>query len=263
MSEVVQFAKPEAPPMVTGGFVMTGSAKEMLRSLHLVGSRSDGEVALISAAPGAGKTQAVFHFKHNIKPEALLHVAVAKEDDTPWGAACQLMETLDIGRPNNRDMRASRQRIAEAVGVENTLIVDEAQNLIRHNLRGGTDWTTFEWFRQMAEEGYFSLVFCGDLALIDMQHRLPQVWRRVLQNRPVIIKMVSKGDVETFLSARGVVDPKIADVLYQVSRRGGGLGTVDGAINHARLLAGGKAPDAIHVMAALEDLNLLQREGRK
>lgn len=263
MSEVVQFAKPEAPPMIAGGFVMTDSAKEMLRSLHLVGSRSDGEVALISAAPGTGKTKTIFHFKHNVKPETLLHLAIAKEDDTPWGAACQLMETLDIGRPNNRDMRASRQRIAEAVGVENTLIVDEAQNLIPHNLRGGTDWTTFEWFRQMAEEGCFSLVFCGDLALIEMQHRLPQVWRRVLQNRPVIMKMVSKADVETFLGSRSIADPKITDVLYQVSRRGGGLGTVDGAIQHARLLAGGRAPGPAHIMAALEDLNLLGQSGGK
>lgn len=257
MAEVVQLAKPGAQTPAPGSFVMTESAQDILRTLQLVGSRGDGDVALISAAPGVGKTQAIWHFKHLIKPKAWLFVAVAKEDDTPWGAACQLMELLEIGKPNNRDMRGSRQRIAEAIGVGNLLIVDEAQNLIRHNLRGGTDWATFEWLRQMAEEGYFSIVFCGDLALLDMQDRLPQVWRRITENRPIIIKSVPKRDVAHFLASCGIADSKVIDVLYQVSRRGGGLGAVSSAVSHARLLAGRSAPAAIHIMAALEDLKLV------
>lgn len=257
MAEVVQLAKPDVKASVPGGFVMTESARDILRTLQLIGSRADGEIALVSAVPGTGKTEVIWHFKHEFKPEARLFTAIAREDDTPWGAACQLMELLDIGRPNNRDMRSSRKRIADAIGVENVLIVDEAQNLIRHNLRGGTDWSTFDWMRQMASEGYFSIVFCGDLALLGMKERLPQLWRRVSENRPIIIKSVPKGDVAAFSASRGIDDPKIVDVLYQVSRHCGGLGTVSGAVHHARLLAGGNQPSPAHIIAALEDLKLI------
>lgn len=171
------------------------------------------------------------------------------------------MEVLEIGRPNRRDTRGSRQRIAEKVGVQGTLIIDDAQNLVYHNLRGGTDWTTLEWFRQMAEEGYFSLVFCGDLSLLETALRLPQLWRRI--RRRAVIKIVTNNDVATLARHRGVTEPAVVETLFRVARRGGGLGDVDAAIAHARLLSGKDIPDAPFVMAALEDLNLLAREDRK
>lgn len=261
MAEVVQLAKPGAQAQVTQGFVMTESAQDILRSLQLVSAAGDGAITLIAAAPGAGKTEALWHFKNNMRRDAIFHTAVAKEDDTPWGAACQLMEVLEIGRPNSRDMRGSRQRIAEKVGVQGTLIIDEAQNLVHHNLRGGTDWTTLEWFRQMAEEGYFSLVFCGDLSLLETASRLPQLWRRM--RRRVVIKNVTNNDVATLARHRGVTEPAVVETLFRVARRGGGLGDVDAAIAHAQLLSGKDIPDAPFVMAALEDLNLLAREDRK
>jgi hypothetical protein len=108
MAHVIQLAKPDAEASMLGGFVMTECARDILRRLQLVGTISDGGIALISAAPGTGKTKAVWYFKHDVKPGARLFKAIACEDDTPWGAACQLREMLYIGKPNNRDMRASR-----------------------------------------------------------------------------------------------------------------------------------------------------------
>ena len=192
--------------------------------------------------------------------EALWHTAVKGEDDTPWGVAVQLMDKLELGRPNNRNLRGSRNQIAEAIGVDGLLIVDEAQNLIRQYLRGGTDWGGFEWLRALSEEGCFSIIFSGDLALLEIQQRLPQLWRRM--RRRVIIKTVTKGDVEGLTAWRGLDDARIDEVLYQVARRGGGLGDVDSAISHARLLAGGLKPSAAHVLAALEDLKLLTGGGK-
>lgn len=176
------------------------------------------------------------------------------------GAAVQLMSLLEIGPPNNRNLRESRESIAEAIGVDGLLIVDEAQNLIRRNPRGADDWSTFEWLRAMAEEDCFSMIFSGDLALLEIQNQLPQLWRRMV--RRVIIKAVSKGDVEALMTWHGLDDSKICESLYQAARRGGGLGDVDNVICHARRLAGSGMPSATHVMAALEDLKLLPSGGK-
>lgn len=254
MAEVVQFAKPGPEARVTGSIAMTESAQDILRSAQLVSSEFGGAITLIAAVPGTGKTKSLLHFKHAFQGNAWWHTAVKGEDDTPWGAATQLMAMLEIGRPNNRNLRASREQIADAIGVDGLLIVDEAQNLIRHNLRGGTDWSSFEWMRALSEEGCFSIIFSGDLALLELQQRLPQLWRRM--RRRVVIKSVSKADVEALVAWRGLGGGAITEALYQVARRGGGLGDVDNAIIHARLMAGGNVPTASHILAALEDLKL-------
>lgn len=273
MAEVVEFAKPEAEFPAKDGFVMTDSARNMLRSLKM--GRSLGNAfTLIAAAPGTGKTEALKYFAacenaEKITPdgrykfdEVFLHTAVAGEG-TPWGLASQFMHIWRMGQPNSRKLTEMRQDIGRVVGAGNMLLVDEAQYLVQRNSRGKDTWDLLEWLRAMADEVQFSVAYCGDLALLEMQHQLPQLWRRVLQNRPVIIRNVSKGDIDAFLASRNVTDAKIADLLFRVSRRGGGLGTVAGSIVHARLLAGGKAPDSAHIMAALEDLNLLSREDRQ
>ncbi len=260
MAEVVQLAKPWPEAGVTGGIAMTESAQDILRSAQLVSSEFGGAITLIAAAPGIGKTKSLMHFKHNFRPNAWCHTAVKGEDDTPWGAATQLMAMLEIGRPNNRNLRASREKIAEAIGVDGLLIVDEAQNLIRHNLRGGDDWSSFEWMRALSEEGCFSIIFSGDLALLELQQHLPQLWRRM--RRRVVIKSVLKADVEALVAWRGLGGNAITEPLYRAARRGGGLGDVDNAISHARLLAGGNTPTASHILAALEDLKLHETGGK-
>lgn len=105
----------------------------------------------------------------------------------------------------------------------------------------------------------FSLVFCGDLGLLDTAHRLPQLWRRM--RRRVIVKSASKADVDTLCIKRGISDTAVIAILFHVARRGGGLGDVDNAISHSRLLSGGESPSKAHVMAALEDLKLVPKDG--
>lgn len=253
MAEVIQLAKTEVAKPARGGFVLTESARDMLRSLQMAREEA-GAMTLIAAAPGTGKTKALWHFKNEMMPKALLIKATAGEDDTPWGLACQLMEKLNIGKPNNRDMRGSRLQIAEAIGPETLLLIDEAQNLIHQNARGADNWDALLWLRDLGEAGYFSLAFCGDLALIEGANRAPGLWRR--WKRRVIIKAVSRPDVEALCEARGCADAPVVDALYQVAKRGGGLADVDMVVAHARILARNQMPGRSHILAAIEDLKL-------
>lgn len=271
MAEIVEFAKPGVQAPSTDGFVMTESAQDMLRSLCLVRAAGSA-ITLIAAVPGTGKTEAIKHFTNEqnagkispagfYKPKAVfLHTAVAGEG-TPWGLACQLMQTWNLGAPNSRNLMESRQLIGSCIGAGGMLIIDEAQYLVQRNPRGTDTWDSLEWLRAMAEGGAFSVAFCGDLALLDTASRLPQLWRRM--RRRVVIKHVSKRDVFALAAYRGISEPSVAESLFRVARRGGGLGDVDNAIAHARLLSRQEVPDTAFIMAALEDLNLLPREGRE
>lgn len=119
-------------------------------------------------------------------------------------------------------------------------------------------WNSLEWLRAMAEDAEFSVAYCGDLALVDTASHLPQLWRRM--RRRVVIKHLTKQDVATLAMHRGIADPSLVELLFRVARRGGGLGDVDNAIAHARLLSRQDVPGPAFIMTALEDLNLLSRE---
>ncbi len=98
---------------------MTESALDMLRSLQLVRAACDA-ITLIATVPGTGETEALWHFRNTVCCDTIIHSAVAKEDDTPWGAACQLIETLGIetlGIEAPTDaISVSRQRAASCLG---------------------------------------------------------------------------------------------------------------------------------------------------
>lgn len=232
MAEIFEFAKANPAPSSARGFVMTESAENMQRSLQLVSAEAGGAITLIAAAPGTGKTEALLHFLQNRRNDAIFVTAVAGEG-TPWGVACQLMELLDLGQPNSRNLLATRRMVAEEIGPDGLLLVDEAQYLVQRNPRGKDNWDALEWLRAMSEEGCFSLAFCGDLALLDTAAKLPQLWRRM--RRRVVIKAVSKSDVQALCAARGLYSAEIVEVLYRVARRGGSLGDVANVITHARL----------------------------
>lgn len=258
MAEVVQLAKPGGSPQHVGGFVMTDAAQDMLRSLQLISEELGGAITMIAAAPGMGKTETLRHFKWG-RPQTIFHTAIAGEG-TPWGVACQLMECLDLGEPNSRNLLASRRRIAEEIGVDGILLVDEAQYLIQRNTRGADNFDALEWLRAMSEEGCFSLAFCGDLALLEVEKKLPQLWRRM--RRRVILRHAAKADVVALAAGRGIHDPATIEALYQVARRGGAFGDVENVIKHARLFAGNGAIQGAHVLAAIEDLHLHRMEGK-
>ncbi|MFT4013032.1 MAG: AAA family ATPase [Paracoccus sp. (in: a-proteobacteria)] len=273
MAEIVESAKPEvqAQAQATGGFVMTESARDMLRSLQLVRVAGNA-MTLIAAAPGTGKTEVLKHFAvvqngHKfgsytpyVRDEVFLHTAVAGEG-TPWGLACQLMQMWGLGEPNSRRLTETHKMIGACIGRGNLLMIDEAQYLVQRNARGKDTWDSLEWLRAMAEEGEFSVAYCGDLALLDTANHLPQLWRQM--RRRVVIRHVSKQDVAALAAHRGIAEPSLVEVLFRVARRGGGLGDVDNALAHARLLSRQEVPGAAFIMAALEDLHLLTRENRE
>ena len=128
--------KPEAPP-VRGGFVMTPTARNILRSLDLVASECGGAITLVAAAPGIGKTEALWSCKH-ARPDAIMFTAVDGEGG-PWGAACQLAQLLGLSEPKANNLMVDRQRIAEEIGADGLLLVDEAQYLARRNPKGADD----------------------------------------------------------------------------------------------------------------------------
>lgn len=253
MAEVYQFdKKPEAPP-VRGGFVMTPTAQNILRSLDLAGATWRG-ITLIAAAPGVGKTDTLHHFRKG-RPDAVMFTAVDGEGG-PWGVACQLMQLLDMGAPNGRNLMMERQRIGEEIGCDGLLLVDEAQYLARRNTRGADDWSSFDWLRAMSEESCFSIAFVGDLSLLELSDKRPGLWRRSGQCRRLVVRTVERGDVEALAAQRGVSDAPSVEAIYQVARREGGLGYVETIASHAVRLAGGGRIEPKHVLAAIEYLNL-------
>lgn len=193
MAELLNFAKPrhDTPPVQAGGFVMTESARDMLRSLQLVSADGDA-LTLIAAAPGTGKTETLHHFKNTLRGDAVWITAVSGEGGI-WGVASLLMQRLELGAPNSRNLLETRGIIGEAIGPNGLLIVDEAQYLIVRNPRGKDGWDALEWLRAMADGSCFSIAFVGDLALLETAERLPQLWRRM--RRRVVIKSVCREDV--------------------------------------------------------------------
>jgi hypothetical protein len=171
-----------------------------------------------------------------------------------WGVAQALTAALDMGAPNGRDLKGTREAIGEAVGLDGILILDEAQYLVQKNGRGKDNIDAFEWLRFAAEEGGFSLVFAGDLRLVNVIAELPQLRSRI--RRPVVIRRVAKADVRAFAAARGLTDGQMQDALTGVALAHGGLRDVSNVIEHARLFAGAERVELVHVLAAIEDLKL-------
>lgn len=140
------------------------------------------------------------------------------------------------------------------------LILDEAQNLVQRTGRGAANYEAFEWFRALAEDGCFALVFSGDLKLLKARDELPQLKRRV--RRPVIIRRVPETDVAALANRRGLTCARTIEALCTVARHHGALGDVTNVIDHAKLFAGQRPVELAHVIAAIEDLKLTPKGAR-
>ncbi|MBP0481486.1 ATP-binding protein [Sagittula salina] len=128
-------------------FVETKTSRKMLLSLRSV--RAACGITMIIASSGVGKTKTEFLFRDMEAPRAsFLDVGTDQADQ--WGIACALCARLGLEEPNARTLAASRHRIAEEVGPDGILMLDEAQNLIRDGEgRGQDDTRTFEWLHMM------------------------------------------------------------------------------------------------------------------
>ncbi|SMX50838.1 AAA family ATPase [Maliponia aquimaris] len=255
MAEHLHIIKP-IQPRPASGLILTETAKDILRSVKLVADEP-GTLTMVAGIPGSGKSETMLRYVQN-NPEAIKLDIVAGEGKI-WDLAAAFMELFEMGVPNNRRMREERLRITEAIGAGRVVIFDEAQYMATYNPRGGFNFDAFEWVRAMAEEGYFSVVFCGDLSLADTIGAVPQLRRRMV--RPVVIRSIPKGDVAAFAAARGVTDATITDALAATAKRHGGLADVKRVLDHAAQRAGDGKVTAADVKAALLYLGLSAQGG--
>ncbi|MBV2360987.1 AAA family ATPase [Thalassococcus sp. CAU 1522] len=253
MAEHLHIIKPPEARQAPG-LVMTQTATDILRSVKLVADEP-GTLTMVAGIPGCGKSETLLRFIQN-NPEAIKLDIVAGEGRI-WDLAAALMQHLEMGVPNSRRMREDRQRITEAIGFGRVLILDEAQYLANYNPRGGFNFDAYEWLRAMAEEGSFSVVFCGDLSLADAIGSVPQLRRRMV--RPVEIRSIPKPDVAMFAASRGVTDSAVVDALAAMAKRHGGIGDVKRTLQHAEIRAEGRRIAAADVKAALLYLGLSAR----
>lgn len=236
----------------TRRYVRTDTAIDIQRSLQMAHDEP-GTLTMIAGIPGAGKSETINHYCAT-QQNVVYHSMTAGEGKI-WDLAVGLMETLSIGTPNSRRMREERHRIAEAVGAETLLIIDEAQYLSNYNPRGGFNYDAYEWLRAMAEEGHFSVTFCGDLALYEAINAVPQLRRRVI--RPVIIRSVPKADAIAVARHLGVSDLSMLEALAQVAKRFGGIADVVKVIDHAKRFCTGDDIERTALSAAITDLKLV------
>lgn len=252
MAEPLRLIKND-PPRDTWGFIATEAARDMLRTLRKVADRGCGTATMIAGVSGCGKSKTIQRFLHETGRVTVCR-AVSGEGGV-WGAAHAVMSELDLGRPNSRDLAFSRSRIADRIGPENVLLFDDAHHLIQRNGRGKDNADAFQWLMKAAEDGAFSIVFTGDLRLLDVLSDLPLY-------RPVVIRRVTREDVATYAGAYGLSDPKILDALAGAAARPGGLHNVHNVIGDARRLAEAQPITLAHVLFAIEDLKLAPKGGR-
>ena len=255
MAEPLKLIKPteDQPPP---GLVMTQVAVDILRSVQLVW-QEPGTLTMVAGLPGCGKSATLEHYAAGNKDALKLDI-VAGEGGISY-LATAIMQLFGMGLPNSRRMLEERKAITSALGYGRVLIIDEAQYLAVYNPRGGFNFDALEWLRAMAEEGGFSVVFCGDLSLVDIIDKVPQLKRRMV--RPVVIRAMQKEDVAAFATSRGVTDPAIFDVLAAMARRYGGLADVKRTLERAEQLSGSGRIGASEVKAAMLYLGLTGQGG--
>lgn len=268
MAEVIRLAKPltEAPPR--RDFALTHATQEILRSLHLTMTVGPGAMTLIAGAPGVGKTFTLEHFSRTVLPGAYLHT-VQVGQSTPEGLARALAERLELGTwqglawAGDAICAALWDWADRAAGPEEPmLLLDEAQNAVRRNNGKGRDnWDTLEWLRGIAEEHLVNVALCGGLALEDAALKVPQLWSRCL--RRVVLKGLPRADVAAFLSAEGIEDPAIAEVLFHATCRERWLGTARRVIDFARDASEDGTVTGPDLLAACECFGLQLRTRKK
>lgn len=256
MTGNTELIKPVKPP-IAQGFIETESASAMLLALRR--ARAKAKITMISGAPGVGKSETIQHFKQNDAPEAIIFQATAAEGGA-WSLACALFTILELGTPNVRDLAGARSLIADVIGPNGFLIIDEGQYLVQGNPRGRDNSDCLEWARSMSENGRFGLAFVGDLKLDEIVRDLPQLRRRT---RPgITIPNVTTRDTEIYCYAKGLSDKPAIRELTRISKSYGGLGDLAEIFETASNMSDGDTPEADDVFAAVELLGF-KKGGRQ
>lgn len=274
MAEIFKFEKAQAAVRQIGGFVMTETATDILRTLKNVQSIDGTAMTYISGGTGIGKTRALIRFCQEQKGQAIYH-SVVKGQGNPYDLATLLMglylddasisglEVILRGKKRyadlGNDLNAASAMIADEIGPDRILVIDEGQNLNQRHKKTSERGASFGWLQGLAEQGCFKLILCGDLTLAPMIEADQQLHSRMIRWRK--IKSASRADVAAFLSATDLDTPEVVEVLHHVARRPGGLRNVEQVIWDARIFAGEGALTPAHVRAAIIDLGLEPKGG--
>ena len=269
MAEILKFEKAQAAVRPIGGFVMTETATDILRTLNTVRSIYGDAMTYISGGTGIGKTEALTKFCQQQNGRSIFH-SVMKGQGNPYDLATLLLgldlvfhdrphlEVIQLGKKRyadlGNDLNAASALIADEIGPDRILMLDEGQNLNQRHKKTSERGASFGWLQGLVAKGGFKLIICGDLTLAPMIEADKQLHTRMIRRRK--INTNTRADVAAYLSDSELDTPEIVEVLYQVARRTGGLRMVKRVIDAAQGFAGDGALTSAHIRAAIIDNNL-------
>ncbi len=258
MADIVKLEKPEQRLPAAQGFLETETARDILRSLALVRSIDGPAMTMISGAPGIGKTETLRYFETQ-DPNGVLLLTVTKGEGNPLNVAKALAAKFGMSQLKGYDLFALRKEVAACIGPKRILLIDEAQNLYQRHKVLDTG-SSFEWLWAASEDGGFDLVFCGDLTLQNIIAGLPHLQSRM--RRPITAKAVSRADVVAMAGRSGLTQKPEVNLLAAVAVLPGGLRNVANVVRLADMFAGQESVGALHLKAAVADLNLEPHGGK-
>lgn len=253
MTQPIRLAKVSDRPRRIGDWAETQTARDITRSLEMVTAIDGPGFTMIAGGPGTGKTTAVRRFCEARGHDAL-YVQAARDEGTVSNTAHALARLFGDAVPHFKTLADARFILAQQIGRNRLLVVDEAQYLNQRHTKTGQIGAAFEWLRAMADEGRFHLVFCGDLHLPRAIEAMPQLQSRMM--RPVIIGRVSRADVAAVVAGTRVDRAQFIEVLHGVAQLKGGLRNVANVAQLAQLFAGEGEVTLAHLKAAIIDLKL-------
>ncbi len=237
-----------------GDFAQTETAQDIHRSLELVRSIDDTALTMVAGVPGVGKTTAIKEFCVELGHNAI-YLKAAIGEGTAWNLATSIMAGFGgHGRHFFNTLAQARDMVRLSLGRDRLVVIDEAQHLVQRNRRNNITGEAFGWLVDVAEDGGFDVVFCGDLSLADFVRRTPRMHSRM--RRPIVIQQVTESDVRTVASGTGFESRECIRALHAISRLSGGLRNVENVLRIAVGFAGSEAPNAMHLKAAITDMKL-------
>lgn len=243
MAELLRFATAESRPREPGEFVLTETARDIMRSLDWVRSSPGIAMTMIAGVPGAGKTRALQHFVAQEGYDAI-YLKIANGEGKPTAIAANIMRMFNVD-VNGMSLSSMRDTVSQCLGRGRVLILDEAEYLEQQGA---------EWVRAVAETRETDLVLCGDLTLRSMVAKLDKLDSRI--DRRVIIKSVCRADVEAFVAGTPFATGVMVETLHGLAKKRGGLRSVDNVIRLAFVFAGSDPATEAHLKAAIHDMKL-------
>jgi DNA transposition AAA+ family ATPase len=237
MAQLLRIANAEFRPRRLGDFVRTETAQDIWQTLDLLRHRPEPGVAMIAGAPGTGKTKTLSAFLAELGHDAL-RLEVACGEGKPSGVGYSLLRAFGM-QGNGMSLPAMRETLVRYIGRGRLLVLDDAHNLQPQ----GADWV-----RCLAEDGGFDLVLCGGLDLPHLVNKIASLRGRVHSARPVIVKRVSLGDVESLVDGTAFATEPAIKALHAVAQvYDGGFRNVEAAMLQATLFAGDATPMTEHL----------------